>query len=130
MRGSEGVDRPVIVHAVCNERADAHDGMEDVRALLPDRLSSARSSLPVGRPTEQGFTALPGISTIVACLVVNQAAYVLANRLNDDQSGGAAEDLPEQRVDGVPRDDRNEDVRHKDKKGQGLKFDLARLADY
>ena len=28
----------------------------------------------------QGFTALPGISTIVGCLVVNQVAYVLAIR--------------------------------------------------
>ena len=28
----------------------------------------------------QGFTALPGISTIVGCLAVNQVAYVLAIR--------------------------------------------------
>ena len=28
----------------------------------------------------QGFTALPGICTIVGCLVVNQVAYVLAIR--------------------------------------------------
>jgi hypothetical protein len=79
---------------------------------------------------EQGFTALPGIFTIVACLIVNQIAYVLAIRMNDDQSGGAAQDLPEQRANGVPRDDGDDDVRHKDKKGQSLKFDRARLADY
>jgi len=66
----------------------------------------------------QGFTALPGIFTIVGCLVVNQVAYVLAIRLNDDQSGGAAEDSPEQRANGVPRDDRNDDVRHKDSKNR------------
>ena len=29
---------------------------------------------------QQEFTALPGISTIVACLMVNQIAYVLAKR--------------------------------------------------
>ena len=79
---------------------------------------------------EQGFTALPGISTIVACLVVNQVAYVLAIRLNDDPSGGPAEDLPEQRANGVPRDDGNDDVRHKDKRDQSPQFHLARLADY
>jgi len=37
---------------------------------------------------------------------------------NDDQSGGAAEDLPEQRANDVPRDDRNDDVRHKNSKNQ------------
>jgi hypothetical protein len=37
---------------------------------------------------------------------------------NDDQSDGVAEDLPEQRANGVPRDDRNDDVRHKDRKNQ------------
>ena len=67
---------------------------------------------------EQGFTALPGIFTIVGCLVVNQVAYVLAIRLNDDQSGGAAEDSPEQRANGVPGGDRNDDVCHKDSKNQ------------
>jgi hypothetical protein len=31
---------------------------------------------------------------------------------------GVAEDLPEQRANGMPRDDRNDDVRHKDSKKQ------------
>jgi hypothetical protein len=30
----------------------------------------------------QGFAALPGIFTILACLVVNQMAFVLAIQLN------------------------------------------------
>jgi hypothetical protein len=38
---------------------------------------------------------------------------VLATRLNDHQ--GSARDLPEQRRNGVPRDDRHDDVRHQDK---------------
>ena len=88
-----------------------------------------RRSCDAGRSRPSG-TRIYCFLTIVGCLVVNQVAYVLAIRLNDDQSGGAAEDLPEQRAHGVPRDDRNDDVRHKEKKGQSLKFDLARLADY
>ena len=70
----------------------------------------------------QGFAPLPGIFTIVACLVVNQLAYVLAIRLN---TGGSAENLPEQRANGVPRDDRNDDIRHSDKDNQNLQFHIA-----
>jgi hypothetical protein len=55
-----------------------------------------------------------GFFTIVGCLVVNQVAMCWRSDRNDDQSGGAAEDLLEQRASGVPRDDRNDDVRHKD----------------
>ena len=73
----------------------------------------------------QGFAPLPGIFTIVACLVVNQLAYVLAIRLNSDLTGGSAENLPEQRANGVPRDDRNDDSRHSDEDKQNLQFHVA-----
>ena len=73
----------------------------------------------------QGFTSLPGIFTIVACLVVNQLAYVLATRLNSDLTGGSADNLPDQRANGVPHDDRNDDVRHKDQGDQNTQFHLA-----
>jgi hypothetical protein len=46
----------------------------------------------------QDFTALSGISIIVACLAINQAAYVIAVRLSDDQ-GGDEDHLPQQRLD-------------------------------
>ena len=73
----------------------------------------------------QGFAPLPGIFTIVACLVVNQLAYVLAIRLN---TGGSAENLPEQRTNGVSHDDRNDDVCHNDKGEQNSQFHLAAMA--
>ena len=36
---------------------------------------------------QQGFNALPGISLIVMCLAFNQAAYLIAIRLNNDRTG-------------------------------------------
>jgi hypothetical protein len=74
---------------------------------------------------EQGFTftTLPGFDN--RWMPHRQSvAYV-----HDDQSGRAAEELPEQRANGVPRDDRNDGVRHKDKRDQSPEFHLARLAD-
>ena len=73
----------------------------------------------------QGFAPLPGIFTIVACLVVNQLAYVLATRPNNDLTSGSAENLPEQRTNGVSHDDRNDDVCHNDKGEQNSQFHLA-----
>ena len=75
-------------------------------------------------PNSKGFAPRLGIFTIIACLVVNQLAYVLAIRLNSDLTGGSA-DLPEQRANGVPRDDRNDDIRHSDKDNQNLQFHIA-----
>ena len=49
-------------------------------------------------PNSKGFAPRLGIFTIIACLVVNQLAYVLAIRLNSDLTGGSAENLPEQRA--------------------------------
>jgi hypothetical protein len=70
----------------------------------------------------QGFTSLPGIFIIVACLVVNQVAHVLATRLNDHQRGRSARDSAEQRTNSVPSDDRHDDVRHEDKGDQNAEL--------
>lgn len=58
----------------------------------------------------QDFAALSGISIIVACLAINQAAYVIATRLKDDQDGDE-DHLPQQALDDIPDDDRNDDTR-------------------
>jgi hypothetical protein len=77
----------------------------------------------------QGFAPLPGIFTIVACLVVNQVAYVLAIRLNDDLTGRSDGASPEHHANGVPRDDRDDDIRHKDERNQNTPSRLVGLAD-
>jgi hypothetical protein len=61
------------------------------------------------------FTAVSGISIIVACLAINQAAYVIAIRLNDDQ-GGNGDHLPQQGLDDIPDDDRNDEIRGEHKR--------------
>jgi hypothetical protein len=58
----------------------------------------------------QDFTATSGISIIVACLAINQAAYVIATWLNGGQ-GGNGDHLPQQGLDDIPDDDRNDDIR-------------------
>jgi hypothetical protein len=75
----------------------------------------------------QDFTALSGISIIVACLAINQAAYVIAIRLNDDQ-GGNEDHLPQQGLDRIPHDDRNDDIRGEHKRDQKTHFNLAQFA--
>jgi hypothetical protein len=77
----------------------------------------------------QDFTTLPGISIIVACLAINQLAYVIAIRLKND-SGGNAEGrrLPQQGLDDVPRDDRNDDIHHEHQRHQKAHFNLAQFA--
>ena len=64
---------------------------------------------------EQGFTAFS--RSLGASSSIRSPMCWQSDR-NDDQSGGAAEDLPEQRANAVPRDGRNNDVRHKDSKNQ------------
>jgi hypothetical protein len=78
---------------------------------------------------DQGFTPVAGISTIVACLIVNQLAYLLAIRLNGDPGGSGAAS-PEESANGVPGDDRHNDVRHKHEGDQNTQLDLARLANW
>jgi hypothetical protein len=74
-----------------------------------------------------------------ACAAIDRASIhamapryirsILAIQLNNDPTGGSAEDSPEQRSNGIPRDDRNDDVRHKDEGDQNAQFHRARLAD-
>jgi hypothetical protein len=59
----------------------------------------------------QDFTALPGISVIVACLVINQAAYVVAIWLKNRNY------LPQQ-SDDVPHSGRKDRIDRKHKRDQ------------
>jgi hypothetical protein len=74
----------------------------------------------------QGFGALAGISTIVACLAINQLAYVIAVRLKNDPNEGGH--LPQKELDDVPRDSREDDIHHQHKRHQNAHFNLARFA--
>jgi hypothetical protein len=74
----------------------------------------------------QDFPALSGISIIVACLAINQAAYVIAIRLKDDQ-GGNEDHLSQQGLDGIPHDDRNDDIRGEHKRDQKAHLNLAQF---
>jgi hypothetical protein len=75
----------------------------------------------------QDFTAVSGISIIVACLAINQAAYVIAIRMNDDQGGNEGH-LPQQGLDDIPDDDRNDDIRGEHKRDQKTHLNLAQFA--
>jgi hypothetical protein len=75
----------------------------------------------------QDFTALSGISIIVACLAINQAAYVIAIRLKGDQ-GGNDDHLLQQGLDDVSDDDRNDDYRGEQKRDQKHHLNLAQFA--
>jgi hypothetical protein len=77
----------------------------------------------------QDFAALPGISIIVACLAINQLVYLIAIPLKNDQNEGGTEDhLPQKELDDVPRDDRNDDIRHQHKRHQSAQFNPTRFA--
>jgi hypothetical protein len=75
----------------------------------------------------QDFTGFSGISIIVACLAINQATYVIAIRLKDDQ-GGNEDHLPQQGLDDVPDDDRDDDIRGERKRDQKTHLNLAQFA--
>jgi hypothetical protein len=78
----------------------------------------------------QGFGAFSGISTIVACLTVNQAAYVVGRiRAKDGPNDGSVEALPQQRADDEPRDGRDDDIRGEHKRQQNSQFKLAQLTN-
>jgi hypothetical protein len=71
----------------------------------------------------QGFDALPGISIIVACLAINQLAYVIAIWWKSDPNeGNPANHLPQQGLDDVPRDNRSNDIHHQHKRHQNAHF--------
>ena len=73
---------------------------------------------------------MPWSMAVVCNVAISCWPSTLRTMSRPYQSGGATEELPEQRANGVPRDDRNDDVRHKDKRDQCPQFHLARLADY
>jgi hypothetical protein len=79
---------------------------------------------------QQSFDALGGISIVFGCLVVNQGAYLMAIRLNADPKGGAVGDLSEKETNSVPRNDRDEDIRQKDKGNQNPHLDLPEFASW
>jgi hypothetical protein len=76
----------------------------------------------------QGFGALSGISITVACLAMNQAAYVVGTiRANNGPNDGSVEDLIQQRPDDEPNDGRNDDIRSEHKRQHNNQCKLARL---
>jgi len=75
-----------------------------------------------------GFGAVPGISIIVACLAINQLAYVIAIWWkNDPNEENPANHLPQQGLYDVPRDDRSDDIHHQHKRHQNAHFNLAQF---
>ena len=78
----------------------------------------------------QGFDALSGISVVVACLAINQAAYVVgAIRVNDDPTNGSVENLPDQRADDKPHDSRDDDIGRQHERQQNTQLNITQLAD-
>jgi hypothetical protein len=79
----------------------------------------------------QGFGALSGISITVACLAINQAAYVVGRiRAHDGPDDGSVEDhLLQQRADDEPQDGRDDDIRRQHEQQQNNQFKLAQLTN-
>jgi hypothetical protein len=78
----------------------------------------------------QGFGVFSGISIIIACLTINQAAYVFGRiRAKDGPNDGSVEALPQQRADDEPRDGRDDDIRGEHKRQQNSQFKLAQLTN-
>jgi hypothetical protein len=78
----------------------------------------------------QGFGAVSGISITVACLAMNQAAYVVgAIRANNGPTDGSVEALPQQRADDEPHDGRDDDIRSEHKRQPNNQFELAQLTN-
>jgi hypothetical protein len=78
----------------------------------------------------QGFGALSGISVIVACLTINQVAYLIGRiRANEGPKSGTAEGLPHQQADDEPRDGCDDDIRREHNRHQNTQFDLIHPAE-
>jgi hypothetical protein len=71
---------------------------------------------------KQGFGALSGISTIVACLTVNQIAYLVGVIC-------APEDLPHQNADDGPRDRRDNDIPHQHERHHNPPLHFTQIDD-
>jgi hypothetical protein len=74
----------------------------------------------------QDFDALLGISVIVTCLTLNQAAYVVGT--NNGPKGGSVEVLPQQRVDDELHNGGDHHIRGEHKRKQNKQFQLTQLA--
>jgi hypothetical protein len=74
----------------------------------------------------QDFGALSGISIVVACLAINQAAYVVGTiRANNGPKDG----LPQQHADEKPHDGRDDDIRSEHKRQHNNQFKLAQFTN-
>jgi hypothetical protein len=79
----------------------------------------------------QGFGALSGISAIVACLTINQIAYLIGiSRADDGPSGGSSEGLPYQQADDEPRENRDDNIRSEHNRHQDTQFDSMPPAEW
>jgi hypothetical protein len=74
----------------------------------------------------QDFDALSGISVIVTCLTLNQAAYVVGT--NNGPKGESVEVLPQQRADDEPHNGGDDHIRGEHKRQQNTQFKLTQLA--
>jgi hypothetical protein len=75
---------------------------------------------------KQGFGALSGISTIVACLIVNQVAYLIgAAGANRDPP--RPEGLPHEQADDVPRERRDNDIPREHKRQHNPPFHFTQI---
>jgi hypothetical protein len=78
----------------------------------------------------QDFDALSGISVIVPCLTIYQAAHVVGTiRANDGPNDGSVGALPQQRADDEPDGGRDDDIRGEHKRQQNSQFKLAQLTN-
>ena len=78
----------------------------------------------------QDFDALPGISVIVACLTINQAAYVVGRiRADDGPNDGPGKALSQQRANNEPHDGRDDDIRSEHKRQQKTQIKPAQLTN-
>jgi hypothetical protein len=73
------------------------------------------------------FDTLLGISVIVACLTINQAAYLIGTIRG--MKDGSVEALPQQRADDEPHNGRDDDIRSEHKRQQNSQFNLAQLTN-
>jgi hypothetical protein len=73
----------------------------------------------------QGFAALSGISTIVACLTVNQVAYLVGAIC----APISREDLPHHEADDGPRDHRDKDIPHQHERQHNAPIHFAQVDD-
>ena len=75
---------------------------------------------------KQGFGALSGISTIVACLIVNQVAYLIG-AARADRDPRDPEGLPHEQADDVPRERRDNDIPREHKRQPNVPFHFTQI---